>query len=287
MSGELPTNTRSISSTRNVRIERLWVDVGEQFGRSWRAFFLRLERLHGLDAKDPAHLWLIHGLFLDEIDQDCLQFKDDWNHHPISTEKNQTPNDIWFTASLENGVYDGSTDQNSRRGDPLTHANVGEHDLQTSYGAEEERPEGAAASASHTSYSGAWDDIGLEMHGGEDWRGMRARQIARDLRGNIRHSPIRVPRHVNPFLGDLAREERFWEKVQALKDARPEMIPEGYNLLDEDFEEEMYPSAHEIPLGRSKTRTQVIPLPYEVWYPRAVRWVQALHVLNHELSVFA
>lgn len=29
------------SSTRNQRIERLWLDVGEQYVRYWRAFFLR------------------------------------------------------------------------------------------------------------------------------------------------------------------------------------------------------------------------------------------------------
>ncbi|KAK7000661.1 hypothetical protein R3P38DRAFT_3616554 [Favolaschia claudopus] len=33
------------TSTRNTRIERLWVEVGSQFARRWRGFFLRLERL--------------------------------------------------------------------------------------------------------------------------------------------------------------------------------------------------------------------------------------------------
>jgi hypothetical protein len=32
-------------STRNTRIERIWSEVGSQFARAWRAFFLRLERL--------------------------------------------------------------------------------------------------------------------------------------------------------------------------------------------------------------------------------------------------
>ena len=31
------------SSTHNTQIERLWVEVGTQFARSWRAFFFRLE----------------------------------------------------------------------------------------------------------------------------------------------------------------------------------------------------------------------------------------------------
>lgn len=78
-------------STHNTRIERMWVEVGKQFVRRWKAFFLRLERLHGLDRQNPAHLWLLHVLFLDSINDDAQRFVDEWNHHPLSTEKNQSP----------------------------------------------------------------------------------------------------------------------------------------------------------------------------------------------------
>ena len=66
-------------STHNTRIERLWVEVGTQFVRRWRAFFQRLERLHYLDPSKPEHLWLLHSCFLDEINLDAEQFSDDWN----------------------------------------------------------------------------------------------------------------------------------------------------------------------------------------------------------------
>ncbi|KAJ7826118.1 hypothetical protein B0H14DRAFT_2368362 [Mycena olivaceomarginata] len=72
------------SSTRNTRIERLWVEVGTQFARRWRAFFTRLGRMHSLDRKNPAHLWLLHRLFLDELNDDCREFQEEWNHHPMS-----------------------------------------------------------------------------------------------------------------------------------------------------------------------------------------------------------
>ncbi|KAK6984404.1 hypothetical protein R3P38DRAFT_3332842 [Favolaschia claudopus] len=49
------------SSTHNTRIERLWVEVGSQFARRWRAFFYRLEALHGLDCRNLHHLWLIQN----------------------------------------------------------------------------------------------------------------------------------------------------------------------------------------------------------------------------------
>lgn len=81
------------SSMHNTRIERLWVEVGRYFGRPWRAFFFRLERLHHLDRKNPYHLWLLHHLFLDEINADCKSFQEQWNSHPISGEgHDESPN---------------------------------------------------------------------------------------------------------------------------------------------------------------------------------------------------
>jgi hypothetical protein len=70
----------------------MWVEVGSHFVRQWKGFFTRLERLHGLDIQNPHHLWLLHLLFLDPINQDCLEFQDTWNSHPISgIARNQTP----------------------------------------------------------------------------------------------------------------------------------------------------------------------------------------------------
>ncbi|KAJ3925103.1 MAG: hypothetical protein NXY57DRAFT_907481 [Lentinula lateritia] len=93
-------------STRNTRIERLWPEVGSQFARQWRAFFLRLERLHGLRREDPHHIWLLHTLFLPLINEDCQKFTLTWNDHPISGRGHyQTPNDIRFFGELEHGQY--------------------------------------------------------------------------------------------------------------------------------------------------------------------------------------
>jgi hypothetical protein len=91
-------------STNNQRIERLWVDVGSQFVRRWRVFFARLEGLHGLQVDCAEHLWLLHELFLDEINADCALFQNDWNHHGVSGPKtnNQTP-------SVSGGCYMSST----------------------------------------------------------------------------------------------------------------------------------------------------------------------------------
>ena len=83
------------SSTHNSRIEQLWVEIGTQFARRWQAFFLHLEKYHYLDCSDPHHLWLLHTLFLDDINHDCEEFRQDWNSHPLSGKGkggNQSPN---------------------------------------------------------------------------------------------------------------------------------------------------------------------------------------------------
>ena len=72
------------SSTRNCRIEHLWGEVGSQFARRWHAFFTQLEVLHRLDSNNAVHLWLLHVLFLDDIDCDCQMFRQEWNCHLIS-----------------------------------------------------------------------------------------------------------------------------------------------------------------------------------------------------------
>ena len=80
-------------STHNTCIERLWVEIGVHFAQPWHAFFSQLGRLHHLDHSDPHHLWLLHYLFLSEINADCAAFCEEWNAHPISGEgHDQSPN---------------------------------------------------------------------------------------------------------------------------------------------------------------------------------------------------
>lgn len=70
----------------------MWLEVGTQFAIRWRAFFTRLERCHRLDPEKPGHLWLLHILFLEEINMDCSTFQQDWNSHSISRAgKGRTP----------------------------------------------------------------------------------------------------------------------------------------------------------------------------------------------------
>ncbi|KAJ7759836.1 hypothetical protein B0H14DRAFT_3096449 [Mycena olivaceomarginata] len=167
------------SSTRNTRIERLWVEVGTQFARRWRAFFTRLERLHCLEHDSPRHLWLLHHLFLDDINSDCHDFQQEWNLHPLSGTQNkgQSPSDIRFISQSENGIQE---DQ------PGVHPDI----LEEFYGTQEDRDDGE------------WENI-------DDW-------IAGDQADDVRHAAIKVPDHRSPF--SAAMQTLFFDSLKALQD---------------------------------------------------------------------
>ncbi|KAF7317402.1 Integrase catalytic domain-containing protein [Mycena chlorophos] len=92
-------------STRNTPSERFWVEVGSQVVRAWRCFLSRLERLHKLDVDDPCHLWLIHHLFLDTINDELAKFAAEWNAHPMRGRGNISPEDARFLGRSAEGMY--------------------------------------------------------------------------------------------------------------------------------------------------------------------------------------
>lgn len=237
-------------STSNSRIERLWVDTGIQFVRHWRAFFARLEDIHLLDAHDPCHLWLLQLLFLDELNHDCHQFQQDWNHHPISKHgHNQTPlvccmpvtysidselltflKDMRFLSELQHGIY------------PEPSANIHPDIL--------------------THYEGSEVDIPGE--------------IMENQNHNVRHAAVAVPPTTMPF-HSMEANEAF---ILALQVSRDEgIIPTGYGVAEDEWESEIYPEVEVITVGRA-AKEYVVHLPFGIWWPRAVLWAQGLDALS-------
>jgi hypothetical protein len=96
------SNNRSV---HNSRIERIWYDVTEGFGGKWRDFFTDLEANEGLDVNNSAHIWLLHHLFLEEINRDALAWGETWNSHKLQIrgESQQTPHEMYFFSMLEDG----------------------------------------------------------------------------------------------------------------------------------------------------------------------------------------
>ncbi|THU89613.1 hypothetical protein K435DRAFT_821338 [Dendrothele bispora CBS 962.96] len=93
-------------SVHNTRIERLWFDVTQGFGKKWYHFFLDLEYNHGLDSSNDTQIWLLHHLFLPCINQDAQEWAETWNNHQITIkgEQERSPHDMFFFSQLQDGV---------------------------------------------------------------------------------------------------------------------------------------------------------------------------------------
>lgn len=84
----------------------MWIDVFLGFGGKWKEFLERLEVHHNLDANLDAHIWLVHHLFLDAINQDAEDWIAVWNNHTISsrTESYRTPTYMYTHGMVHSGV---------------------------------------------------------------------------------------------------------------------------------------------------------------------------------------
>lgn len=92
-------------SVHNTRIERLWFDVTRSYGQKWKNFFIDLETHCGLNPQLPAHIWLLHHLFLCAIDQDAQDFVHTWNNHVMNFkgQRNASPREMYLFSLLEDG----------------------------------------------------------------------------------------------------------------------------------------------------------------------------------------
>ncbi|PPR06480.1 hypothetical protein CVT24_002566 [Panaeolus cyanescens] len=92
-------------SVHNVRIERLWVDIKAQLGQHWADFFDLLELQHGLDVNSANHIWLLHHLFLPQINQNLQFFADSWNEHRVSIRRGtgRSPMDMFHFDMTTHG----------------------------------------------------------------------------------------------------------------------------------------------------------------------------------------
>ncbi|KAJ7742003.1 hypothetical protein DFH07DRAFT_870069 [Mycena maculata] len=260
-------------STRNTRIERLWVEVGTQFARRWRAFFTRLGRLHHLDRKNPTHLWLLHRLFLKAINNDCREFQDEWNLHPISgrTTSDQSPADIRFLGQTTQGIY---------AVDPLD--GIHPDAIKRYYGVEGagRRPRNGQTGAGHASddeEENEDSDNDIEPDLEEELEN----QIQEDQAQNIRHAPVKVARHHSPF--EEREDEAAFLELLDIVITQPDVLPEGYGILPDEWEDEDYDEIETIRTG-TNGKELVVVLPRVEWFLRAAKWVQALDLLTRVLS---
>jgi hypothetical protein len=68
-------------------------------GTFYRHFYF-LERHNMLDPINEAHLCALHYIFLPRINQALIHFQESWNHHPVSTERGMSPNQLFTSGAL-------------------------------------------------------------------------------------------------------------------------------------------------------------------------------------------
>ena len=83
-------------SVHNQRIERLWVDVYLAVTQIYLTVFLVFERSGALDVSNKLHLACLHYVFSPRISQHLEKLCEGWNNHPLSIEKNVSPNQLWI-----------------------------------------------------------------------------------------------------------------------------------------------------------------------------------------------
>ncbi|KAG1906383.1 uncharacterized protein F5891DRAFT_975775 [Suillus fuscotomentosus] len=202
------------SSTRNSRIERLWVEVGTQFVRRWRGFFTRLEQLHKLDVDKPGHLWLLSMLFLNALNDDCRQFQQEWNLHPIhgSDTRDRSPQDMRLLGQASLGIYEDEFE------------GICPTVLQRYYGIHGRevvchRNQTGAGHPSDEADEPAEDDI--------------IDRIEQEQANDVQHDAVEVPDSNTPFRNE-EDESMFFEILEAV--VMEGIVPEGYNLREGEDE---------------------------------------------------
>ncbi|KAF4597019.1 hypothetical protein EYR40_007469 [Pleurotus pulmonarius] len=233
-------------STNNTRIERVWGEVGGQFARAWRGFFLRLERQHHLDRKNPHHRWILHFLFLGE------------GH-------DQSPDDLRFLGSLQNGIYKDESAGAYKKTQPH-----GDEPVGTS-GSEVGSEDRMDVDVDAGEQSGGEDDD--EWYDEYDEPKIDRQWNAASAETTLRHKPVKVPHSVCPF--DEAGRQLFETAVSVAQEHN--VVPAGYGVLPDEWDGDGYPSEEIITSGKKGGKELRVALPIKTWKPRAERWAQALH----------
>ena len=83
-------------SCHNQRIERFWRDLFHGCTFLFYYIFTFLEGNGHLNLDDSLHIFCLHYVFLPRINQQIKLFKQGYNNHPIRTESNMTPNQLWL-----------------------------------------------------------------------------------------------------------------------------------------------------------------------------------------------
>lgn len=99
-------------SVHNTRIERLWRDCREKILDKYILTFEYMEKHLILDVLNNIHIFALHFVYKKRIGQDLAHWQEAHNNHPIRTENNKTPIQLWLSGSLLNRFSSSSAMRN-------------------------------------------------------------------------------------------------------------------------------------------------------------------------------
>ena len=126
-------------SVHNQRIERLWCDVNHVIASRFLNIFLFLEQIRVLDVTNEVHLFCLHLVYIPLINKAIDEFIGQWNNHPVTTQCNFSPNQMWIQGMLNfrNSEYQAVADVTAVGAGNLDHYGIDEEgpvpDLQSDY----------------------------------------------------------------------------------------------------------------------------------------------------------
>ena len=60
--------------------------------------FYEMERLGVLDPNNDVHIWCLHLVYLTILNQHLTNWKKAWIHHPMRSERNKSPLQLWING---------------------------------------------------------------------------------------------------------------------------------------------------------------------------------------------
>ena len=97
------------ASVHNQRVERLHRDVTTSVLKAYIDEFNMMESSGLLDPDNEVHIFSLHLVYLNLINDSLKKFVDQWNHHGISTEQGLSPLQLWTESILRCAAEGNST----------------------------------------------------------------------------------------------------------------------------------------------------------------------------------
>jgi hypothetical protein len=87
-------------SVHNIRVERMWLELWNNTVNVFYDLFMQFERDNILNPNSEEQMFALQYVFLPRISLSLLNFKMQWNHHKVRTEKG-SPVQLFVQRSLE------------------------------------------------------------------------------------------------------------------------------------------------------------------------------------------